>query len=130
MGDVGGRKGQHYPSNSRIHRKFPPKGPFAEGATVTIASPITEEIAIAGDNYTRIYFKADVAGTLEFEFLRPYPDKTAVYDTKAVPDVATLANTEKLVDIPVEGESRLLVTFTADATGLMVYADVAHNWGI
>ena len=130
MAEVGGRTGQHAPVNSRIHRKLPPKKSFAEGATLTIAVPITEIIAIAGDNYTRIYFKADVAGTLVFEFMRPYPEASAVYDTKPVPDVAIVASTEKVVDVPVEGESRLLVTFTPDATGLMIYADESHNWGI
>ncbi len=124
---IGGRKGQVYPSNTRIHRKLP--APFEEGATITAATPITILVPIAGDNYTRFYFKASKAGTLKFEFVRPYPE-SAVYDTKAVVDVTTLADTEKLVDIPVEGESQLKITFTPADTGTITYADICHNWGI
>ena len=124
---VGGRKGQVYPSNTRIHRTLP--APFDKDGTITIATPITILVPIAGDNYTRIYFKASKAGTLKFQFVRPFPE-SAVYDTKAVVDVTTVADIEKLVDIPVEGESQIKITFTPDATGTISYCDVCHNWGI
>lgn len=124
---VGGKKGQPFPSNKRIHRKL--SGAFAELAAVTFGTPITIEIPIAGDNYTRLYFKATKAGTLKFEFMRPHPE-TAVYDTKPVPDVTTVADIEKVVTVPVEGEGKLKITFTIDVTGAISYADVSHNWGI
>ncbi len=119
--------GQQYPSNARIHRKIP--GEFAEAAAFTAPTPITAEIPIAGDNYTRIYFKASKAGTLKFEFVRPYPS-SAVYDGSAVADVVTVADTEKMVDVAVKGESRLKITFTPDVDGAVTYGDVCHTWGI
>lgn len=124
---VGGEKGQPFPSNKRIHRKL--SGDFAELAAVTFGTPITIMVPIAGDNYTRLYFKATKAGTLKFEFMRPHPE-TDVYDTKPVPDVATVADTEKVVTVPIEGEGKLKITFTIDVTGAITYADVTHNWGI
>ena len=124
---VGGRKGQVYPSNSRIHRKLP--APFDEAGVITAATPIIILIPIAGDSYSRLYFKASKAGTLEFEFVRPFPE-TTVYDTKAVVNVVTVADIEKVVTIPVEGESQLQITFTPDDTGTITYADICHNWGI
>ena len=124
---VGGKKGQPYPSNTRIHRKL--SGSFAELAAVTFGTPVSIIIPIAGDNYTRLYFKATKAGTLKFEFERPHPE-IGVYDSKPVPDVVTVADIEKVVTVPIEGEAKLKVTFTIDVTGVITYADVAHNWGI
>lgn len=128
---MAGGGGTPYPSNERLHRRLP--APFKEGGTITIATAISLTEPIAGDNYTRFYWKASKAGTLKFEFVRPYksPEATEdVYDTKAVPDVTTVADTEKVVTVPVEGESRLKITFTPDATGTITYADISHNWGI
>lgn len=125
---VGGRKGAVYPSKYRIHRTLP--SPFDDGATITIATPISITIPIAGDTYCRFYWKASKAGTLKFEYARPYPNESTVYATKPVVDVVTVADTEKLVTIPVEGESQLKITFTPDATGVITHADICHNWGI
>lgn len=124
---VGGQTGQPYPSNTRIHRSL--SGVFAEAAAFLAATPISLQIPIAGDNLTRIYFKASQAGTLKFEFVRPYPSD-AVYDTKAIPDAPTVLDVEDTHDVVVKGESRLLLTFTPGATpGTITYADISHNEG-
>ncbi len=124
---VGGRTGQPYPSNTRIHRSL--SGAFKEGATFLAATDISLDIPIAGDNLTRIYFKADQAGTLKFAFVRPYPSD-AVYDTVALADAATTLDVESIHDIVVRGESRLKLTFTPGATpGAITYANVSHNEG-
>ncbi len=117
-------KGRPYPKNTRTHREI--GGGLAAG-TLLVADPVTEDIAIAGDSSTRLYFKSSAPGTLSFEFYRP--NQVDLYDTNAADDETVVADTEVIIDIAVEGEAKLKVTFDPTGAGAITYADVCHNPG-
>jgi hypothetical protein len=106
------------------------------GSTLTDATAVTAQIAIAGALLVRLRGLFTAGGTLHFQYLRPAALRPAAagagyaYSTAVVPpvgDVTVTANTEFSADITPGGESDLLVTFTPSASGVVTFFDVMQQ---
>lgn len=100
---------------------IPPRR-LADGKVIAGAGDtVVGVVPLDGADRGRLRFKATVAGTLKFRYLRP--DMVTDYDEFPA-DVPVLINDETVVDFAsLMGEAGLRIFYTTVAGGIINYAD-------
>lgn len=123
------KDGVPHPNRWGLHRSMggpQDTGAFADGAAVANGVPISIIVTLAGCIAWRHRFKASVAGTLSYEYLRPDRAGT-VYTANNPANVAVVANTETKQEVTQHlGESRVKITFTPGGNGTITYSDFSE----